>query len=261
MSLAAKLVLSPLLVMQALATRSRLPRLPEPDGDRAGVVGDADGRPFRLLIVGDSSAVGVGVPAQADALAGPLAQRLARERHLHLEWQLLARAGITTAQVLPMLVEHDVAAADLAVVVTGVNDVVDQVASRHAVAARDALTNGLRNRWGVAQVVFAPLPPVRQFPGLPQPLRWIAGTDAERHNAALQRWAALRADVSVVAMEVPLNRGVMASDGFHPGLPVYRYCANAIALHIAALPMWRAAHPRSSSSAPAPPAKPPKAIA
>jgi hypothetical protein len=25
----------------------------------------------------------------------------------------------------------------------------------------------------------------------------------------------------------------MASDGFHPGEPVYRYCANTIALHIA----------------------------
>jgi hypothetical protein len=34
-------------------------------------------------------------------------------------------------------------------------------------------------------------------------------------------------------MEVPLNRGVMASDGFHPGKPVYRYCASAIAQHIA----------------------------
>ena len=34
-------------------------------------------------------------------------------------------------------------------------------------------------------------------------------------------------------MEVPLNRGVMAADGFHPGEPVYRYCAGAIADHIA----------------------------
>ena len=25
----------------------------------------------------------------------------------------------------------------------------------------------------------------------------------------------------------------MASDGFHPGAPVYRYCADAIARHIA----------------------------
>ena len=58
MSLAAKLMLSPLLVAQALLTRARLPRLPEPDGERHGVVGE--GAPLRLLILGDSSAAGVG---------------------------------------------------------------------------------------------------------------------------------------------------------------------------------------------------------
>lgn len=238
MSLTAKLMLSPLLVVQALATRARLPRLPEPDGDRYGVVGDRCGAPLKLLIVGDSSAAGVGVPAQADALAARLATRLALERQLQVHWHLLARSGITTAQALPLLDAHDTPPADLAVVVTGVNDVVDQIPSSQAVAARDALANGLRNRWGVLHVVFAPLPSVGHFHGLPQPLRWIAGTDASRHNAALQRWAAQRSDVSVVPMAVPLNRGVMASDGFHPGASVYRYCANAIAIHIASLPLF-----------------------
>ena len=38
----------------------------------------------------------------------------------------------------------------------------------------------------------------------------------------------------MVEMEVPLNRGVMAEDGFHPGEPVYRYCAAAIAEHLGA---------------------------
>ena len=110
---------------------------------------------------------------------------------------------------------------------------VDQIPSRRAVAAREALANWLRNGHGIQHVVFAPLPPVHHFPGLPQPLRWVAGSDARRHNAALTEWAATRGDVSRVDMEMPLNRGVMARDGFHPGEPVYRYCANAIAQHIA----------------------------
>ena len=104
---------------------------------------------------------------------------------------------------------------------------------RSARAAREALANWLRNGHGVQHVVFAPLPPIHQFPGLPQPLRWVAGADARRHNAALAEWAATRADVSCVDMEIPLNRGVMAEDGFHPGEPVYRYCANTIGRHIA----------------------------
>ena len=53
MSLALKLMLSPVLVAQAVLTRARMPRLPEPPGQRQGVVGK--GPLLRLLIAGDSS--------------------------------------------------------------------------------------------------------------------------------------------------------------------------------------------------------------
>ena len=52
-------------VAQAIGARSRLPRLPEPTGERAGVVGR--GQVLQLLVTGDSSAVGVGVGSQRDA--------------------------------------------------------------------------------------------------------------------------------------------------------------------------------------------------
>ena len=238
MSLTVKLALSPLLVAQAVWTRRRLPRLPEPGGVRRGQVGAWQATPLRLLITGDSSAAGVGVMTQREALAVQLAERTAEACGARVQWQLLARSGLTTAQTLHLLqrelppggADHP----DVAVVVTGVNDVVDQVSSRQAVSARESLANWLRNAHGVQHVVFAPLPPIHHFPGLPQPLRWVAGSDALRHNAALSRWAASRGDVSRVEMETPLNKGVMAADGFHPGEPVYRYCASAIAEHLAA---------------------------
>ena len=231
MSLTAKLMLSPLLVAQAIGTRLRLPRLPEPEGKRQGVVGR--GTPLRLLVCGDSSAAGVGVAQQRDALAQRLAASLAQAVDARVNWQLLARSGLTSAQALDMLRDSAAGLADVAVVVTGVNDVVDQVSSRRALVARESLANRLRNGHGVQHVVFAPLPPVHHFPGLPQPLRWVAGSDARRHNGALREWVQSRSDVSCVDMEMPLNRGVMADDGFHPGEAVYRYCANAMAQHIA----------------------------
>lgn len=230
MSLTAKLMLSPLLVAQAIGTRFRLPRLAEPAGKRQGVVGR--GAPLGLLVCGDSSAAGVGVAQQRDALAQRLANNLAQAVGARVSWLLLARSGLTTAQALTLLRDSAPGPADIAVVVTGVNDVVAQVSSRRALQAREALANWLRNGFGVQHVVFAPLPPVHHFPGLPQPLRWVAGTDAQRHNAALTDWVGSRADVSCVDMEMPLNRGVMARDGFHPGEAVYRYCANAMAQHI-----------------------------
>ncbi|HVK31972.1 MAG TPA: SGNH/GDSL hydrolase family protein [Burkholderiaceae bacterium] len=239
MSLTAKLLLSPVLVAQALATRARLPRLAEAAGDRHGVVGR--GAPLRLLMVGDSSAAGVGVASQSSALAGVLPAVLARLGGVRVHWRLLAKSGVTSAQCLAMLEADGPFEADVAVVVLGVNDVVDQVPSQRAVDARAAIANRLRNAHGVAHVVFAPLPPVHRFPALPQPLRWVAGRDARRHDAAVAQWAATRHDVSHVPIELPLNAGVMAPDGFHPGETVYRVCGTALAEHIAerVLPRWR----------------------
>jgi lysophospholipase L1-like esterase len=233
MSLAAKFALMPLLVAQALLTRSRMPRLAEAAGAREGQSGPAPA--FRLLVAGDSSAAGVGVAMQDDALAGQIVAALARQR-LAVRWRLVAQSGLTSAGALALLQQAHVRApvsADIAVLALGVNDVVDQVPSHRAMRDREAIVNWLRNACGVRHVVFAGLPPVHQFPGLPQPLRWISGADARRHDDALARWAATRGDVSHVRMAIELNPGVMADDGFHPGAPVYRQCGVSIGQHIA----------------------------
>jgi lysophospholipase L1-like esterase len=236
-SLALKLALSPLLVAQALRTRARVPRLPEAAGARVGTHGRHATR-LRLLVAGDSSAAGVGVALQDDALAGQLVPLLATRCDVHVQWMLCARTGLTTAQTCDMLRSAELPVFDLGVVVTGVNDVVDQVASMRAVRARDHIANLLRNRVGAQHAVFCPLPPIHHFPALPQPLRWMAGADAQRHNRALRAWAAERGahsgDVSTLRLDhVPLNPDTMASDGFHPGAPVYRAVAQALAEHIA----------------------------
>ncbi|MEO8526355.1 MAG: SGNH/GDSL hydrolase family protein, partial [Caldimonas sp.] len=81
-------------------------------------------------------------------------------------------------------------------------------------------------------VVFAPLPPMHQFPLLPRPLRGVIGDDARRHDRELAGWAATRADVSHASIAIELSVETMASDGFHPGEPVYRACGEALGLHV-----------------------------
>ncbi len=234
MSLALKLVLAPVLVAQAVGTRKRAPVLPEAAGPREGMVGRGAGV-LRLLIAGDSSAAGVGVAQQEQALAGQLSRALHRDTQRPVQWTLWARTGLTTRQVHELLRAQAVPPADLAVVVTGVNDVIDLVSPRRAIAHRAALADWLLAEHGVAHVLFTPLPPVHRFPLLPQPLRSVMGRDALAHNDALRRWAATRRDVSCVAIDMELQPSWMASDGFHPGEPVYRACGDAIAAHIAAL--------------------------
>ena len=74
------LSLAPFLILQGRHVRRITPRLPEPDGARAGQAGS--GQPLRLLIVGDSAAAGVGVSTQQDALSGQLIALLSQSLSL-----------------------------------------------------------------------------------------------------------------------------------------------------------------------------------
>jgi len=241
MSLAVKLALAPLLLAQAVQTRRRVPVLPEAAGARSGELGGAGAGDtvLRVLIVGDSSAAGVGVDHQDRALAGWLTRALAAALPLRVRWTLIAQSGVTSAQALTLVRQAQPAAHDVAVVVTGVNDVVAQVAVRRAVQARAALADWLRAHAQVRHVAYAALPPMHRFPALPQPLRWVVGADAQRHERALAAWVAQRAhaqgDVSHVPIAIGLGPEHMAHDGFHPGEPVYRACGEAIAAHLASV--------------------------
>lgn len=232
-SLAYKLALAPLLVAQAIVTRRRAPLLPEAAGPREGRVGESGGSPLRVLIAGDSSAAGVGVANQDNAVAGHLVRALHRHADRSIVWALRAKSGLTTRGVHALLVAEPPAPVEVAVVITGVNDVIDQIAPCRAVRHRAALADWLLDEGLARHVVFAPLPPIHRFPLLPEPLRRVLGDDARRHDRSLARWAATRRDVSHIEIALDLNGEVMASDGFHPGEPVYRVCGEALAAHVA----------------------------
>jgi lysophospholipase L1-like esterase len=234
-----KLKLFPIVLAQAVITRRRAPVLPEAAGPREGVVevgldpdAPATDHPLRLLIVGDSSAAGVGVAHQDRALAGYLTRTVAVRGHRPVRWQLKAKSGVTSQQALRLVQRDPPAEADVAVVAIGVNDVVQQVSPRRAVISRARLADWLLEHTGVLHVVFAPLPPVHEMPLLPQPLRRVAGVDARRHDEATAAWAATRRDVSHVPIAMSLNASVMAEDGFHPGEPVYRLCGEALGRYV-----------------------------
>ncbi|MEP7295029.1 MAG: SGNH/GDSL hydrolase family protein [Burkholderiales bacterium] len=232
MSLALKLMLSPLLIAQAVGTRRRAPALPEAAGPREGQLG-AGGSALRLLIAGDSSAAGVGVAHQDEAFAGHFTRALHKRSGRPLRWRLRAKSGLTTQQVHELLRYDFLPAADIAVVLSGVNDVIELVPPRRAIEHRTALADWLLSDNRARHVVFAALPPINQFPLLPQPLRGVMGDDARRHNDAIASWAATRRDVHHVPISLQLSPAAMSRDGFHPGEPIYRACGEAIARFIA----------------------------
>jgi lysophospholipase L1-like esterase len=232
-ALAGKLALAPLLIAQAIVTRRRALVLPEAAGPRDGLTGGTGEAPIRVLIACDSSAAGVGVAHQDAAVAGHFVRTLHRHTGRPVAWALRAKSGLTTRGLHALLEGEPPRPADVAVVISGVNDVVDQIPVARALRHRAALAEWLLASGLARYVVFAPLPPIHRFPLLPEPLRRILGADARRHDRALARWAAGQSAVSHAVFDLDLNAGTMASDGFHPGEPVYRVCGEALAAHVA----------------------------
>ncbi|MGA0609389.1 SGNH/GDSL hydrolase family protein [Caldimonas sp. KR1-144] len=233
MTTLAKIALGPLLLAQARLARRRAPVLPEADGEREGRIAGT-GVPLSLLIVGDSSAAGVGVATQDRAFTGFLLRALRAQSDRAIHWRLAAKSGVNSEAALALLDPLDGWRAEIAVVVLGVNDVIDQLPPHRVLIAREALAARLRDRHGVRHTAFTPLPPMHEFPLLPHPLRAVVGRDAQRLNAALAAWARRRDDASLVPIDgLRLGPESMAADGFHPGEPVYRVCGEAVARHIA----------------------------
>lgn len=227
----AKILLGPVLLWQGRRVRATALRLPEAAGPRA-----APGDALRLLIVGDSSAAGVGARHQDEALAGRLAEALSARLGQPVGWQLIATSGHRSAQALAALQAAEVAPADVLVTALGVNDVVDQVLPTEALAALHQLHALAVERAGVRLSIHCAAPPMQQFPLLPQPLRWFFGRQAARYNAALAASVAGHPSRRVLHLPEAMQRNavaLMAEDGFHPGPRGYALWAQALADQVA----------------------------
>ena len=215
----------PVILLQALWVVMRAQKLPEASGDRAGLAGD--GPPLRLLILGDSSAAGVGVDHLTDAFPGRLEVHLAK--HHLVSWKLVAKSGATAGSLLRMLDDVADEPFDAAVIALGVNDSKNGVSERNWRRHYTALLNMVETRFGVTRICVSGLPPLGDFPLLPAPLRLVLGRRALRFDKILRAFADERGRVTYISLTFPMDHKAMASDGFHPGPLVYDAWAARVA--------------------------------
>lgn len=228
--LIAGVFLLPLLVVQALQVRRRALILPEASGPRQGVAGT--GPKLRLLIVGDSSAAGVGAATQDQALAGRLVDRLAR--HFTIEWRLEARTGATTGSTLRHLAGTAPFSCDVALVILGVNDTTRGATLRGWRHRLAQVFDLLETRFATSHIYASGVPPMAHFPLLPQPLAWMLGRHAARLDRGMATLAAERRECHHVPMDLPFDLSLAARDGFHPGPAAYDLWAEALATRMIA---------------------------
>ncbi len=210
-----KFVLVPTLMLQLLRVALRTDRLPEPEGPRSGVLGQ--GQWLRLLILGDSSAAGVGVMTQNRALSGQVISKLAP--CARVEWTLIARSGATTFRARKLL-QGTRAQFDVAILALGVNDALRHTRLTRFRDAQSGLMQDLRLRHGVRCLLVSGVPPLGAFPVFPEPLRTHLGLRAQQLDDLLQEVCRVHG-ARHVPFAIEPQAHWLAHDGLHPGAALY----------------------------------------
>jgi lysophospholipase L1-like esterase len=213
--------IAPVLFRQARRIRRETPRLPAAAEPWVGTV--AGPNPLRLLVLGDSTAVGVGAETQDRALAGNLARELRERLGRGVEWRAIGRSGDTAAELIrDFLTDALQQSYDFVFLSIGTNDSTGLRSRGSFVRDIRTIITGLRAASPDAPILMSSLPAFRRFELLPEPLR----RTLDRHARSLEAGARAALDdfrnVTMSAPPPPYPEGFFASDLYHPSAAGYR---------------------------------------
>ncbi|MFY0407495.1 SGNH/GDSL hydrolase family protein [Solicola sp. PLA-1-18] len=197
-------------------------RPPSPDGTYGD---DLPGTPIRLLVIGDSAAVGYGMTDAGDTPPALMGHGLAQIAGRPVEVRSRAVVGARSADLDGQIDLGVDPLPDVVAVVVGANDVTHSVPPAQAVRSLDGAVRRLRALG--CEVVVGTCPDLGTVRPLPQPLRLVAQTWSRR-LAAAQMITTVEAGGRSVSLANLLGRDfssapdeLFGADRFHPSLAGY----------------------------------------
>lgn len=206
----------PVALWQGLAVRRRTERLVPPAGPHEGVTGPGEAK-IRLLVIGDSSAAGVGVDRIEKSMGPLLAVHLAERTGETVHWRVAGFNSATSGQIRDHVVKHLPRDGFTHVVLSiGTNDAKNFHTLSRFKREFGGLVYALKARFPSASLVWSPVVEMRDVPALPRPLADILSVRACAVNALGARLVSERGGVAATPLPVEGPRG-FAVDGFHAG--------------------------------------------
>ncbi|MEO8262622.1 MAG: SGNH/GDSL hydrolase family protein [Pseudolysinimonas sp.] len=220
-SRALAVVQAPVVLSQGRRLKRSTPHLPEAALPWTDELPGPD--PLRLLVLGDSTAAGVGAATQHEALPGRLADALHARTGRGIHWRAAGKNGATAREIIVDYLDDALAEpADLLFLSIGANDAMTMRGAGAFVRDVRRILDAFDARNPGAFVLMSSLPVFGRFGLLPQPLR----TALYRHALALEGVARAlvdtRPNVLMSSDPPPYAEGFWAEDLFHPGPSGYR---------------------------------------
>ncbi len=213
--------LAPVLLVQGKRLRRDIPRLPDAALPWTGSL--AGPRPVQLLVLGDSTAAGVGADTQADALSGNLARNISERFGRGTSWRAVGRNGATARDLITdYLDEATEAPADLVFLTIGANDALglrSRASFRRDVAY---ISQALHQANPNALILVSLMPRFDRFAALPQPVKWNLALHAASLDDGARSGVAGMPGVFAIPKPIPYTPEFWASDRFHPSAGGYR---------------------------------------
>ncbi|WP_326551489.1 SGNH/GDSL hydrolase family protein [Micromonospora sp. NBC_01813] len=228
-----------ILVSEVLLARNRRYAQPELGLAVRAALGPAGGAPVRLVLLGDSIALGVGVDRVADTVGGQLARLLAEHDGGNAAGArrrvLLSSVGVAGSRSSDLATQ--VARAllgerpDVAVILIGTNDATALRRPGESAVHLAAAVRRLRSAG--TEVVVGTCPDLGAARAIAPPLRQIAGL-LGRRTARAQARAGRDAGARVIDLASETGAvfradpGTYCYDGYHPSADGYRIWAHAL---------------------------------
>jgi lysophospholipase L1-like esterase len=214
-----------------------------------GVYGDFPGPPIGLVMLGDSTAVGLGMSDPLQTPAVRIANGVAAVAERPVRLTVAGQSGAASADLALQVDRALKAQPDVAVIFVGANDVTTQTIPAQAV--RHLATAVRRLREAGVEVVVGTCPDLGTIRPIPHPLRWVMRRWS-RQLAAAQTVAVVEAGGRAVAFADLLGEEfdsnpheMFGPDRYHPSAEGYLQAAYAVLPSVcAALGLWPEPEPK-----------------
>ncbi len=223
----------PVYVIQGLLVRRRAMRMQPPPC--SGVYSEntnSKGKELSILVIGDSSAVGVGVDDIADSMGGQLLRILSKRSGRPIRLRISGNNSATSSDLRDYVVPNLPAETfDYISLNIGTNDAKNFHRGSRFCREFGTLLYALRAKFTGATVIWVGVIDLADVPLLPTPLNHILGIRAEvvnRNGRELCRDRGVLAPISNWQV-IPEN---FAQDGFHAGVLGYHRWADELADYI-----------------------------
>ncbi|MGJ8571098.1 MAG: SGNH/GDSL hydrolase family protein [Hoeflea sp.] len=224
-------LLVPIALFKGLGVRRIVPRLPPPRGGPRGQVGEGKAE-TRLLIIGDSSAAGVGAERIGDTLGSQLAALMHDTTGSPVAWRNAGANSATAAQVRDYVVPHiEERNFTHVIIAVGTNDAKNFKTRSAFKKGFGGLLYAIHTRWPDAEVFWSPVVAMSDVPALPPSLGFILGLRVQIINAMGKQLCRERNATAIDPLPVE-GPGGFAIDGFHANALGYKHWAQHIAKFI-----------------------------